>query len=1192
MFRHLFGFELRFWLRGLMVYVFLLIVAILIFGAMTSDDVVIGSALENTYKNAPFVIQNFYAVMTLSTLLMTTAFVNSAATRDFQYDTHQIIFTTPLRKFDYLMGRFWGATIVAMLPMLGVSLAALIARFAPWNDPEQWGPVIASAHLNSILIFVIPNTLFIAAIIFAIATFTRSTMASFIGGLLLLVCYSIANVFTQDMENETLAILVDPFGMRAFALLTKYWTVAEKNVRSVGLSGMMLANRLIWVSVGLAIFTAAYSRFRFTERHRRATREVENESALVAAPAGRPASFNFDLRAQFAQLWSQIKLDFFGTMKSTVFIVIVVFAAINISLVLAFNAAERYGISSFPVTYAMVDLIRSALSIFLIAIITFYGGALVWKERDAKTDEIYDALPHLTWITYTSKLIALIGLTAVILACSILMGVIVQTFHGYTKYELGLYLKELLVLDLLSFSFLTVLAMLVHILSPNKYMGYFLFVVLLIVNSFIWGVLNVATNMLQFGNLPNYTYSAMFGFAPFVRELTWFSLYWVVVCALLSLFAVLVWQRGKEKGWGWRLRNLQLSFVGNLRSLAVVGVLLLIVVGGWVFYNTKVLHRISTSDDNNRRIADYEKTYKQYQNLVQPRITDVKYDIAIYPEERNIVFKGEQRLVNKTSQSIDELHLTLDNSFLTEVEIERAALDREDTRLAYRIYKLSPPLAPHESLQMRYIVKSQTRGFENEVSLLQVVQNGTFFNNTIAPQIGYQPGAELTERNDRKELGLPEKDRMPILEPDCTQSCMDTYLSNNSDWVNVETIISTSPDQVAIAPGSLQKEWQEGGRRYFQYRLDHPSLNFYSFISARYEVAREEWNGIQMEVYYHPGHEYNVPKMMNSIRKSLEYFTTNFSDYKHRQARIIEFPRVASFAQAFPGTMPYSESIGFIANLRDPEDIDLVFYVTAHEMGHQWWAHQVIGANMQGATSLSETLAQYSALMVMEKEYGRDLMRKFLQYEMDRYLRSRGRETIKEQPLLKVESSQGYVHYNKGSVVLYYIKEMIGEAAVNQALRQLINQYAYKEPPYPTSYALLDALLAQTPDQLKPIYKDLFEEITLYSNRTTQASYQKREDGKYEITITVESKKFKADEKGNETEVPVNDLIEIGAFAKPEAGKRYGKTLHRERVTVASGVQSFTFTVDEEPDKAGIDPFNLLIDRVPDDNVRRVNGTN
>jgi aminopeptidase N len=266
----------------------------------------------------------------------------------------------------------------------------------------------------------------------------------------------------------------------------------------------------------------------------------------------------------------------------------------------------------------------------------------------------------------------------------------------------------------------------------------------------------------------------------------------------------------------------------------------------------------------------------------------------------------------------------------------------------------------------------------------------------------------------------------------------------------------------------------------------------------------------------------------------------------------------------------------------------MVYYVVAHEMGHQWWAHQVIGADMQGATLLSESLAQYSALMVMEKEYGRDLMRKFLKYEMDQYLRSRGRERHKEEPLMKVEVEQGYIHYNKASVVLYYLKEMIGEDAVNRALRQVLQRYGYQPPPYPTSYALVDALREETPPQFQYLIKDLFEDITLFSNRTQEATAVKRADGRYDVTLQVEARKFKADAKGNEVEVPVDDWIDIGAFAKPEKGHQYGRTLYRERVHVAGNKATYTFATAELPDVAGIDPFLLLIDRVPDDNTKKV----
>jgi aminopeptidase N len=405
--------------------------------------------------------------------------------------------------------------------------------------------------------------------------------------------------------------------------------------------------------------------------------------------------------------------------------------------------------------------------------------------------------------------------------------------------------------------------------------------------------------------------------------------------------------------------------------------------------------------------------------------------------------------------------------------------------------------------------------------------------------------------------------------------------------VEVNTVISTAPDQIAVAPGSLIKKWEANGRNYFNYRLDHKSFNFYSFVSARYEVAREKWNGVDLEVYYTKEHEYNVPNMLGSLRKSLEYYTSNFGPYYHKQCRIIEFPRYSSFAQSFPGTMPYSEGIGFIVDLREvtKDDIDQVFYVVAHEMAHQYWAHQVCGAGMQGSEMMSESFSQYSALMVMEKEYGKDKMKKFLKYEMDGYLRGRSSEPEAERPLMKTES-QGYIHYQKGSVVMYYLKEMIGEDSVNSALRMLIDSFAYQNPPYPTSWSAIRAFRQVTPDSLQYVINDLFENITLFNNRVLETTYRKT-GGEYEITVKTSSEKFVSDSLGTETAVPVADYIDIGVFAEPNDKKNLGKALIYERLKFDRKENTFTFRTKEKPYQVGIDPYNYLVDRLPEDNLRK-----
>jgi aminopeptidase N len=247
-------------------------------------------------------------------------------------------------------------------------------------------------------------------------------------------------------------------------------------------------------------------------------------------------------------------------------------------------------------------------------------------------------------------------------------------------------------------------------------------------------------------------------------------------------------------------------------------------------------------------------------------------------------------------------------------------------------------------------------------------------------------------------------------------------------------------------------------------------------------------------------------------------------------------------------------------------------------VAHQWWGHQVVSADVQGATVLVETLAQYSALMVMKRAYGPLAMRRFLHYDLDRYLSGRGAEKKKELPLLRVED-QGYIHYNKGSLVMYQLQDLLGEETVNRALREVIAAHAFKGPPYPTSRVLLEALRRETPPELQYVLTDDFEQITLYENRALSARYLKRADGRFEVTMDLALKKVHADELGEEREVPMDDVIPVGVIDAD--GNALALTTRRLR----SGTARVTLVVDKAPAKAGIDPVDELVDRQPDDNL-------
>jgi ABC-2 type transport system permease protein len=492
-------------------------------------------------------------------------------------------------------------------------------------------------------------------------------------------------------------------------------------------------------------------------------------------------------------------------------------------------------------------------------------------------------------------------------------------------------------------------------------------------------------------------------------------------------------------------------------------------------------------------------------------------------------------------------------------------------------------------MELQFDLRSEPRGFSNGGGLnSQVRRNGTFVgSHSVMPVIGYSDRGELTSDRDRRREGLEPKDRLPSPHDESARAWND--ISHDADWIDFRATLSTSSDQIAVAPGYLQREWTENGRRYFEYAMDAPMLNFYSFLSARHQVRRDEWNGVAIEIYYHPGHEYNLDRMIRSVKASLDYFSENFGPYQHRQVRILEFPRYMSFAQSFANTIPFSEGLGFIARVNDAkDDIDYPFYITAHEVAHQWWGHQVIGANAQGSPMLMESLAEYSALMVMEREYGAQRMRKFLEYLLDDYLRGRTFESKRETPLLYAEGQQ-YVHYQKGGMVFYALRDYIGEERLNAVLREYVADVRFQSAPYTTSLELYDRLKQATPDSLHDLLADFFERITIYENRVTEARGTRLPDGRFEVELTVYAKKMHADSLGRQSAGQVDEWIDIGVFAEPERGRHEtSRPLYLQKHRLRSGEQTIRVIVDEAPVRAGVDPMLKLIDRDKRDNVIRV----
>ncbi|MGO9829281.1 MAG: M1 family aminopeptidase [Myxococcaceae bacterium] len=1135
------------------------------------------------FANSAYGIATLTGLLSYVGLLVAAPVMGQAVYQDYATHSYPFFFTSRLRPRDYLLGRYLGALLGLLVIFSSIGLGLWVGAHLPFLDKSLVGPNRTAFYLWPYLVLVLPNLLFAGALFLSLAALTRGMRAVYMASVLLVVGFQIASALFSKLENQHLAALVNPFGQSAFRFVTQYWTVAEKNSSLIPLRGAMAENRLLWLFVGALVLLAALLRFRFAqpiEGGGKGAPQVPAELPGARLPALGAVSPSWRWPALLAgTTWVNLR----ETVKNVYFLVLL-FAGLLFMVVATRNLALLYGTTVWPVTGAVMLVVTGDFNLFIFIIITLFSGELVWRERDARMDQLLDATPLPSWLPLVSKVLALVAVQVLLLSVVLLFGLGFQTLKGYHQYELGLYLRELYGVQLLDLALLCVLAIAIQVVVNNKLLGYLGMVVYFLVSAFMGPALGLEHHLYNYGTSPTVTYSDMNGYGHFVQGLVWFRVYWGLGAVLLVLVSRLFWVRGVET-WPrvrWRLARARLT---KGMALALGAVLLAFAAtGAFIFHNTNRLNPYLTSRQTERLQAEYERRYKPFQNEPQPSVTAVRLRADLRPETRGVHWSGSYQLVNRNAVPVSRVFVRIDPE--QRPAVRRLALGalqaatEVDTKLGVSTFVLPSPLAAGAETELLFDFDSQPQGFRNEEGVgNRVFANGTFVDNFSLPRIGYVEAVELTDDSARRKNGLQPKERMPDL--DDARGAQHNLL--DVDWVTFEATLTTAPDQLAIAPGDLVREWTENGRRAFLYRSRGRMLDFYSVLSARYAVQRDRWNDVAIEVFYHPSHRFNVERMVEAVKATLLYGTTNFGPYQHGQVRIVEFPRYFMFAQSFPSTIPFSEAIGFIAHV-DPssdEDLDYPYYVTAHEVAHQWWGHQVIGAGVQGSTLLVESLAQYTALMVMKHRYGNEHMRRFLKYELQGYLRGRGAERKKEVPLLRVEN-QPYIHYQKGSLVLYALQDAIGEQAVDRALQRFLQEASVKAPPYPTARLLLAELRKETPAEYQDFLTDLFETITLFDNRAVSATAKNLGGDTWEVTLRVSAKKLRASELGVEQEVPMDQLVDVGVLDEKE------QPLQLEKRRVHSGLQDFTFTVRGKPAKAGIDPLNLLIDRVPDDNLVRV----
>ena len=511
--------------------------------------------------------------------------------------------------------------------------------------------------------------------------------------------------------------------------------------------------------------------------------------------------------------------------RSIPFYVLLAFGMLQIVGSFVAATTQIFGTPVYPLTGTLIAFVGGSFSIAVIIIVIYYSGELVHRERQSGLQGIIDATPYPNWIMVLSKVSALWFVMAALLVIVMVTSMLVQIFNDFHRFEIPLYLEGLFGVLGSYYFLLCVPAVLIQVLSPNKFVGMVVFLAVFL------GLTTLPSldleHYLYRYSLPPAPYSDMNGYGHFVIRFVSFAVYWAAFAGLMIVVAHLFLGRGTPGGFSTRLAEARARWTAPVGVWAAALLLVFVGAGSWIFYNTNVLNEYLTSDDRESRQAEYEKAYKTFEHLPRPQIVDIDTEVDIFPEERRLESRGTARLINRTAEPIEVLHFSLAPALtVNAVVLKGAVLEDADTTLGYYQYRFETPLAQGAETTLSWDLSWINEGFHNSGGTTRVVGNGTFVNNTeIMPLPGYDRSRELGDNNTRREYGLPPVERLPKLGDPAYLGQSQFTVSERSGF---RTVVSTAADQTAVAPGYLRKTWEKDGRRYFRYEMDAPILNFFS----------------------------------------------------------------------------------------------------------------------------------------------------------------------------------------------------------------------------------------------------------------------------------------------------------------------------------------------------------------------------
>ena len=1190
----IFKFEMKYWIKNPLIYVFSAVLFAIPFLTMWGMSAEANTGDNLVMMNSYYKLNNMANQFSLLLIFMLPAILGNSIFRDYSSRIYTVLYSYPFNKKEYLVAKFGSALTVTFIILCILVMGYLLGSLMPGVKEAVILPFDVFNYLQLIFIFLLPNVLFFGIVVFSLSLFTRNIYISFIGVILMIIVQSFGKGVLGASGFDTAAALLDPTGEAAIRHTVRYWTLEERNYNTLPISGMILLNRLFWLAISLLIMAFTYYKFEFSQfnqtrsykKDKTSEVEIPNKVSFISVPT---STTDFSMIQQLKTAWHLSVIDFRSIVFSWPFISIL-FAGGMLVIFQQYQMGPQEGIVSIPTTGNMLRFPMFFFSIIVNLLTFLYSGVLIYKGYLSRMSGLLDVTPTPNWVMLLSKLLALIKMQFLLLTLVLLGGLLTQIFSGYYKFEFAHYFFELYLLQGIHFFAWACLAICIHSIAKNLYLGYFLLILIPVLNLILPPIADyldieiLKSNLIQYNSVKDifigFDYSAFNGYGAQLTTYFAYKIYWMLCSFVLVLLALLFWKRGHTFTFLERWKKTTARLSGKMAFALSMAFIAFIGTGFTIYHQEHTVSKIFFSEKDVKLIsAENEKRFGHFEHLIQPKLTDVNMTMDIFPKQKDFKLKGVFTYINKTDHPIDTIVIAKSLKEETTCLIHEAhRLLQKDALLNYEVVLLDEPIRLGDSIHIDIEIKNYANSLMHHNS--RVIEDGTYIMSNILPVLGIRD-AFLSRAKDRKKYGLGPRE---IKERNPSDSTLLGYEgeAHPRGLIQYECVMSTDQDQTPITMGTITKSWNENGRTFHHYKADGPIINTMSWMSGQYQKQSSEGKHQALEMYRHPDQGYNDPHFFNGLNASLDYCSDWFGALSYDTMKIVEFPETeGTYATVNGNLIPYSETY-FKCDVHDHENdvFNMPFFVSAHEIAHCWWGHRVDPAHVSGGKIITEGMADYIAMKAIDSKYEEEKVFEFRKKYHKLYLETRARQAS-EQPLIHSSLNNEYLNYQKASLAIYAMSEYIGEEKLNGALAHFEKKYKHAPPPYATSLDFVHCIKEATPDSLQYLVHDMFETITLYDNAIRTANMEFK-NGVSSIKLDLEISKYRTDQKGKHSygdsslqsgekkSLPLSDYVEVGFYG-------VDNTLIEKRIILIHKILStHEFEIEGKVSRITLDPNYLL----------------